>query len=192
MNSVDAASADSLSDVMDQIKLIAECGIDFIEISGGSYENPRMMAEPQSATNSTPTDSSQDSKLKTSQRESFFLEFAKAVRENFPSLVLMVTGGFRTRIGMEAALQSGNCDLIGIGRPAAVIPRLPKEIILNTEQVPDEKAQVALAPVPVPFLIKHSPVKQVGAGLQSQYYASQIHRMGEGLEPIDTRIQATE
>jgi len=192
MNSVDAASAESLSDVMEQIKLIVECGIDFIEISGGSYENPRMMAEPQLATNSTPTDSSNDSNLKTSQRESFFLEFAKAVRENFPSVVLMVTGGFRTRVGMEGALQSGNCDLIGIGRPAAVVPKLPKEIILNTQQIADEKAQVALAPVPVPFIIKHIPVKQVGAGVQSQYYGSQIQRMGQGLGPIDTRIQVTE
>src|ERR1700742_2328259 len=32
MNSVDAASSESVSDVIEQIRLIVECGIDFIEI----------------------------------------------------------------------------------------------------------------------------------------------------------------
>ncbi|KAI9643496.1 hypothetical protein NHQ30_008115 [Ciborinia camelliae] len=184
MNSVDASSNDSLEDTMEQIRCIVEAGIDFIEISGGNYENPRMMEETPSSTNSSPDDKPSSS---TSSRESFFLEFAKTVREQFPSVVLMVTGGFRTRVGMEEALQSGGCDLIGIARPAAVIPKLPKEIILNKD-VPDNEAHVSLAPVSAPFLIRHSPVKQVGAGFQSMYYYTQIQRLAKGLLPIDSRI----
>lgn len=191
MNSVDVASSASVSDSIEQIKLIADCGIDFIEISGGTYENPKMLGDvplEAEATSDVPPSASAG---KTSQRESFFLEFAKTVRETFPDLVLMVTGGFRTRVGMEHALQSGGCDIIGIGRPAAVIPKLPKEIILNTKDVPDEQASIALAPFQMPFLIQKFQLKQVGAGAVSAYYAEQIGRMGRGLAPVDTRIQVS-
>ncbi|KAB8293091.1 hypothetical protein EYC80_007450 [Monilinia laxa] len=177
MNSVDASSNESLADTMEQIQYIVDAGIDFIEISGGNYENPRMLGE--STISEKPASS-------TSSRESFFLEFAKSVRERFPTVILMVTGGFRTRIGMEEALQSGGCDLIGIARPAAVIPKLPMEIILNKD-IPDEEANITLAPLSVPFLVRHSPIKQVGAGFQSMYYASQIQRLAKGLSPIDNR-----
>ncbi|OCT45019.1 NADPH dehydrogenase [Cladophialophora carrionii] len=187
LNSVDAASSESVSDVIDQIRLIVECGIDFVEISGGTYEKPRMLAEPTAAT--TPSSKTAE---KTAARESFFLEFAKTVRQAFPQLVLMVTGGFRTRLGMEAALESRGCDLIGIARPAAILPSLPKDIIFNTEGVPDEEAQVSLAPLRLPWLFRHLPVKQVGAGFQTKYYASQIQRMGAGLVPIDTRLTVSQ
>lgn len=183
MNSVDAASNESLADSMEQIRCIVEAGIDFIEISGGNYENPRMLGE----TSSDDKPSSDKKSSSTASRESFFLEFSHTVRKQFPSVILMVTGGFRTRIGMEEALQSGGCDLIGIARPAAVIPKLPKEIILNKD-IPDNEAHITLARLNVPFLIRHSPVKQVGAGVQSMYYSSQIQRLSKGLLPIDTRI----
>ncbi|KAM0154765.1 hypothetical protein ACHAQE_005508 [Botrytis cinerea] len=174
VNSVDAASNESLEDSMEQIRCIVEAGVDFIEISGGNYENPRMMGDPSSA-------------ALPPSRESFFLEFAQTVRKQFPSVLLMVTGGFRTRVGMEEALKSGGCDLIGIARPAAVIPKLPNEIILN-KNIPDEEATVNLAPLSPPFLMRHFPVKQVGAGFQSIYYSSQIQRMAKGLLPVNTTI----
>ncbi|TVY85843.1 NADH-dependent flavin oxidoreductase, partial [Lachnellula willkommii] len=116
LNSVDAATSESLSDVMAQIRLVAGCGIDFIEISGGSYENPLMMSADRGSDSAAPLANAV--KQSTALRESFFLEFAQTVRKEFPRLVLMVTGGFRTRVGMEQALESGGCDLIGIGRPA--------------------------------------------------------------------------
>ena len=187
MNSVDAAGSESVADVLEQIKLIAEAGIDFIEISGGTYENTRMAAH-----NDALPDAASAAAKKTAARESFFLQFAKTVRETFPDLVLMVTGGFRSRTGMEAALTSGGCDLIGIGRPAAVLPKLPKEIVLNTEEVPDDEAHVGLAPVQIPFLVKMVPVKQVGSGYQTQYYSRQIARMAKGLKPKDTRLLVSE
>jgi 2,4-dienoyl-CoA reductase-like NADH-dependent reductase (Old Yellow Enzyme family) len=150
-----------------------------MEISGGSYEDPNMMKEPNHAT-PTPT------KKSTIQREAFFLTFAQTVRSHFPSLILMVTGGFRTRIGMEAALKSGACDIIGIARPASVIPLLPKEIILN-EEVEDEDASVRLEALVLPGWVKWSPIRAVGAGMQSDYYAGQIQRIARGLRPVETR-----
>ncbi len=174
LNSVDA-STETLADVLEQIGLIEDAGIDFMELSGGTYSSPEMMKEPESRP-----------KGSTLKREAFFLEFAQTVREHFPKLTLMVTGGFRTRIGIESALNSGACDLIGIGRPGAVLPHLPKDIILN-ETVKDEDASVVLKPLVLPMWINWTPITAVGAGYQSYYYASQIQRMGKGLQPIDTR-----
>lgn len=173
---------------MEQIQRIVDAGIDFIEISGGTYENPRMMQEPTPLSSTKSPDPS--IKQTTAARESFFLQFAATVREKFPNVVLMVTGGFRTRTGMEAALQSGACDLIGVGRPAAVLPALPKEIILNTKDVSDKQATVRLAPLKKPFLVRllQGPVTAIGGGFQSIYYAGQIQRMAKGLRPVDNRI----
>ncbi|KAF4625672.1 hypothetical protein G7Y89_g12493 [Cudoniella acicularis] len=196
LNSVDASDSGSLEDIMEQIGLIDDAGIDFVEISGGTYEKPLTFQDSEvGAPNpgSKTSSSSPNAVVKTStlQREAFFLSFAQTVRQRFPSLILMVTGGFRTRLGMEAALQSGACDLIGIARPAAVIPQLPKEIILNT-QVKDEDANIHLKPFAVSkfvrLLIWLSPIRSVGAGVVSVYYASQIQRMGQGLKPVDSRV----
>ncbi|KAL5325794.1 hypothetical protein ACEPPN_006927 [Leptodophora sp. 'Broadleaf-Isolate-01'] len=185
LNSVDAASSESLEEVMEQISLINDAGVDFMEISGGTYENPRMAQEPDVAAESTTNEPKP--KQSTLIREAFFLQFSQEVRARFPKVVLMVTGGFRTRLGMEAALKSGGCDLIGLARPAAVLPKLPKEIILN-EKVSDEDARVVLAPVKVPGWLKLIPINALGTGFQSYYYAGQIKRMAKGLLPIDTRI----
>lgn len=77
----------------------------------------------------------------TAAREAFFLEFAKAVRKEFPHILLMVTGGFRSRLGLEHAVATGACDLVGIGRPSVLQPKLPKDIIFNTS-VKDEDARL--------------------------------------------------
>ncbi|KAH7370469.1 NADH:flavin oxidoreductase/NADH oxidase-like protein [Rhexocercosporidium sp. MPI-PUGE-AT-0058] len=185
LNSVDAASSESPEEVMEQIRLINDAGVDFMEISGGTYENPRMMQDPHDVAKTRTSEPK--TKQSTLLREAFFLQFAQEVRARFPNAVLMVTGGFRTRLGMEAALMTGGCDLIGIARPAAVLPKLPKEIILN-EKVLDEDARVILAPVPVPGWVKWIPINSLGGGIQSAYYASQIQRMAKGLLPVNSRI----
>lgn len=75
----------------------------------------------------------------------------------------MVTGGFRSRTGMEAALQSGACDLVGIARPAAIWPHLPKEILFN-EKVEDNAAVKKLSTLRLPWLLRIIPIKFIGAG----------------------------
>lgn len=142
---------------MTQIKLLVEAGIDFMEISGGTYEDPQMMGYPVSE---VPVKSE-----RTAAREAFFLEFAKEVRQRHPGLVLMLTGGFRSRAGCEAAIRDGACDLVGIGRPAAVDPRFP--LLLLDESVGDEKAVLPLNKVPTPFYAKCMPRALVGAGAES-------------------------
>src|SRR4051812_43688702 len=78
---------------------------------------------------------------RSSTREAFFLEFAHAVREKFRDIPLVVTGGFRSRRGMEAALEEDACEMIGIGRPAVLNPALPNNLVFNKE-VADEDAKL--------------------------------------------------
>ncbi|CEJ62877.1 hypothetical protein PMG11_11362 [Penicillium brasilianum] len=170
LNSVDHSTAD-FEETMVQIKLLVDAGLDFMEISGGSYEDPRMVGYPVS-TKAPKSD-------RTVAREAFFFEFAKAVRAQHPSLVLMLTGGFRTRSGMEAAIRDNACDLVGIGRPATVDPKFP--LLLLDENIPNERAALPLKLVPLPFYATILPRNLVGAGAETTYYASQIGRLAEGL-----------
>ena len=133
-----------------------------MEISGGTYESPAMMGYP----NSSPEAKAAPVKSeRTAAREAFFIELAKTVRERHPELILMLTGGFRTRAGCVAAIEDGACDLVGIGRPAAIEPAFP--LLLLDEDVKDEKAVMPLKKVPVPWYAGFLPKNLIGAGAES-------------------------
>ncbi|WP_375542243.1 alpha/beta fold hydrolase [Paraburkholderia sp. CNPSo 3274] len=85
------------------IQALVEAGIDLIEVSGGTYEAPAMSGAFQ-----------KPGKASTAAREAYFLEFAEEVRKRI-QVPLMVTGGFRTADGMNAALRSGSLDVVGEG-----------------------------------------------------------------------------
>jgi hypothetical protein len=102
----------------------------------------------------------------TKAREAFFLEFAEAIRSKFPSVPLMVTGGFRTRGGMEAAVVGGACDLVGVGRPACLDPALPKNTIFNAT-LEESEAHVDAPRIHTPSLLKMTGVKAIGAGVET-------------------------
>lgn len=163
-----ASSSPQFQDVLKQAVCIAEAGADFLEISGGSYENPMMMDGGASAPNRSE---------KSAAREAFFLEFAREIRAKVPNVPLMVTGGFRTRVGMEAAIAEGACDLIGVGRPAVIEPALPNKIIFNKDVV-DEEAVVHARKVPTPWLLKRLAPKSLGAGVESAWYSKQLQKIG--------------
>ncbi|KAL6860232.1 hypothetical protein ACO1O0_004258 [Amphichorda felina] len=131
LNSADHQNDQDMEETMTQVKAIVEEGVDFVEISGGTWEDPQMMAD-------TPAPSA-----RTQAREAFFLTFAKAVRSRFPDAHLMVTGGFRSRGGMTEAVQEGACDLIGLGRPSVMDPALPKNTIFNSEKSDSERLYTA-------------------------------------------------
>ncbi|KAI1365680.1 NADH:flavin oxidoreductase/NADH oxidase [Xylaria arbuscula] len=170
LNSVDHQSQDELKDCIEQLRMIVDAGVDFLELSGGSWEDPKMMAN---------TDQGLREKSDRSKaREAFFLEFAKAIRHEFPSVPLMVTGGFRTRQGMRSALDSGDCDLIGIGRPAAIHPELPNDIVFN-KNIADEESKLLTQNIKTPLLTKITGIRSVSSGAESRWYSSQIKRMGE-------------
>ncbi|KAK7409232.1 hypothetical protein QQX98_008608 [Neonectria punicea] len=171
-NSVDHQASNSaeatteLEDCLEQASLIAAAGLDFLEVSGGSYENPLMIM----GTENTVAPSE-----RTIARESFFLDFAKQIRTRLPDIALIVTGGFRTRQGMEAALHEGACDMIGLGRPSVLNPGLPQNIILNNE-VQGADAKVCRRKVPTPWLLKRLAPKSIGAGVESAWYNKKMQK----------------
>lgn len=143
---------------MTQIALLAEAGIDFMEISGGTYEDPKMMGHGEASSAAPKSE-------RTAAREAFFLEFSKEVRQRHPGLVLMLTGGFRSRAGAEAAIENNACDLVGIGRPAAVDPKFPR--LLLDESVAADEARMPLNKVPVPWYGRFLPANLIGAGAET-------------------------
>jgi 2,4-dienoyl-CoA reductase-like NADH-dependent reductase (Old Yellow Enzyme family) len=108
-------------DVIATFKAIDAAGIDLIEISGGSYEAPAMAGVKQ-----------EKRKASTIAREAYFLDFAEKIRKQV-QCKLMVTGGFRTAAGMNAALESGACDFIGMARPFAVEPDVTNRLIAGQD-----------------------------------------------------------
>ena len=111
----------SEEDVIATFKAIDAAGIDLIEISGGSYEAPAMAGVKQ-----------EKRKASTIAREAYFLDFAEKIRKQV-QCKLMVTGGFRTAVGMNAALESGACDFIGMARPFAVEPDVTNRLIAGQD-----------------------------------------------------------
>lgn len=176
LNSADHSSS-NFEDTMTQIKLLTEAGIDFLEVSGGSYSDPKVATSfPSSLTYKTNLYTTQmmgyNSKpeeppktTRTAAREAFFLSFATETRIRFPNLILMLTGGFRTRAGAEDAIKQNACDIIGIGRPAAVNPKFPQ--LLLDESLSDEEAGLPLKKVGLPWYVRVLPIKAIGAGAES-------------------------
>ncbi|OJJ03847.1 hypothetical protein ASPVEDRAFT_85271 [Aspergillus versicolor CBS 583.65] len=172
LNSADHNASD-FEDTMTQIRLFADAGVDFLELSGGTYEDPTMMGRGLK-------EESGDAKSQgTESREAFFIDFARETRKRLPQLVLLLTGGFRTRKGIEAALKSGVCDLVGIGRPAVLRPDFPR--LVMDDVYSDQEAKVVFRKVPVPFLARLLQIRILGGGAETQYFQSQIHRIAAGL-----------
>ncbi|KAK6851311.1 NADPH dehydrogenase [Apiospora arundinis] len=180
LNSADHQSPEELRACLEQLRLITDAGVDFVEISGGTYENPIMSmgtADP-----STGGEKPGQKSERTKAREAFFLEFASAVRGEIGSDVpLMVTGGFRSRAGMEAALAGGGCDLIGIGRPATVKPAFPKELLLNPD-VKDEDASLFVEKIQPGWFLKKTGVHALGAAADSVHYMKALQSLARGIK----------
>ena len=106
---------------LETIQALAQAGIDFIEISGGTYEAPAMSGAvkvPQRAS--------------TLAREAYFLDFAEKIRSSV-KVPLMLTGGFRSLAGMNEAIQTGAVDLIGLARLLAIEPDAPKSLLAGLD-----------------------------------------------------------
>lgn len=111
------------------VKWLNDESIDLLEISGGTYEQPRLLGHSGDA--STAKEDGPAVRESTKAREAYFLDYAEAIRKvcEFP---LMVTGGFRTRTVMEEVIEAGTTDVIGLGRPLCTNPETPGALIKGT------------------------------------------------------------
>lgn len=136
------------------IKALVDAGIDLIEISGGTYEEPIMQLGTQ--------------KDSTRAREAYFLEFAEKARR-IVKVPLMLTGGFRSVEGMNAPLRNDALDIIGLGRSLAIEPDGPARLLLGQET----RYQVR----PLSTGVKY--IDNMGA-LEVIWYTRQLHRLANG------------
>ena len=98
---------------------------------------------------------------------------------------LMVTGGFRTRAGMESALGEGDCDMIGLGRPLCWQPDAPRRLLAR-EVEGIERVEDRLKLRDQGWLSPTSPVVAIKMlntfGAMSWFYC-QIFRLADGKPP---------
>ncbi len=113
----------TLEECVQVARWLADADVDLLEISGGTYEQPRLLGvQGDKDSYSEPRAES------TRRREAYFLEYAAAIQAA-ASLPLMVTGGFRSREAMESAVANGECAVVGLGRPLCVDPDLPRGLL---------------------------------------------------------------
>jgi 2,4-dienoyl-CoA reductase-like NADH-dependent reductase (Old Yellow Enzyme family) len=152
---------------------LQEAGIDLIEVSGGTYEQPKLLdlegVEPVEE---------QAVAASTLAREAYFVDFTKAMRETL-SVPLMVTGGLRRRDAMEEALNEGGADVIGIGRPMCVMTDAPKRLLAGEPELPRYEKQLSLLPSWLGFLNHLKLFRTIGAFATQYWYYEQIALIGE-------------
>ncbi len=130
----------AFEDSLQVVKWLEQDGVDLIEISGGTYEQPRLMG-----IDGTEEAEEPDVAPSTAAREAYFVDFALAMQAEV-SVPLMVTGGFRTRAAMEQALESGAADVIGLGRPMCLLTDAPRQLIEGRGELPRYEDEVELLP----------------------------------------------
>jgi 2,4-dienoyl-CoA reductase-like NADH-dependent reductase (Old Yellow Enzyme family) len=143
---------DHADSVQVAIMLEAE-GVDFIEISGGNFEEP-------TAYQHTSKSSS------TVAREAYFLDYAAAIKEAL-NIPLMVTGGFRSTSVMNDAIDNGKTDLIGMGRPFITEPGFAAKLLAGEiERAPTIEEQFP-------------PADELPRGAVLSWFCTQIARVGK-------------
>jgi 2,4-dienoyl-CoA reductase-like NADH-dependent reductase (Old Yellow Enzyme family) len=167
------------AECIEVVRWLNDESLDLLELSGGTYEQPRLIGAEGRADSAMPVRPS------THAREAYFLEYAVAVRK-VARMPLMVTGGFRTRAGMEAALGAEDCDMIGLGRPLCCQPDFPRRL-LEREVQGIERIEDRLRIRDTGWLSPTSsivPIRMVNTfGAQSWYYC-QVFRLADG-KPAD-------
>jgi hypothetical protein len=115
----------------------------------------------------------------TLAREAYFLEFARALRRKL-TMPIMLTGGLRSRSGMQEALDEG-VDLLGVARPACVDPvNIARFLIGEIDTLPSWEENLR---VEKGLLSNNSPlsmVRTVASFAGIYWFYEQVYRLGRG------------
>ena len=162
--------------------------VDLLEISGGTYEQPRLL----NVDGIEPVED-QSVKASTKAREAYFVDFAQAMRKEI-TMPLMVTGGLRRLDAMEDALASGSADVVGIGRPLCGMPKAMNELLAGTAELPRFENQLSLLPPWLKFLEGINLFKTVGTFATQYWYYEQISIIGHtgAIDPQLSVFKATQ
>ena len=140
---------------------LAKLGVDWIELSGGTYEELAFQHKRES----------------TKVRESYFLEFADIIRPKAGEIKLYVTGGFRKASSMVQAIKDGSTDGIGLARPVTEEFDLPKKII-EGKVFSARKSLVDASDFGTGNVLAGTQIQQVGSGVQA-IDSSDEHQMAK-------------
>jgi 2,4-dienoyl-CoA reductase-like NADH-dependent reductase (Old Yellow Enzyme family) len=166
-------------EAVEVVRTLNGLGVDMLEISGGTYEQPRMIGldgvlEPVHDAST---------RASTRAREAFFLNYAESIAQ-VAAMPVMVTGGLRTVAGMTDALADGRIALLGIARPMCADPVSPKALLEGRGQsLPSYEKSLRLGPG---LLSPNSPfaiVKMINAFGAMGWCYEQIQAMGAGRDP---------
>ena len=154
------------------VQWLEQAGVDLIEISGGTYEQPKLLG-----LQGMEEEEKQNVAESTQKREAYFVDFAKAMQAKV-NVPLMVTGGFRQRSTMEMAVETGSADLIGLGRPMCVMTDAPNQLLAGLDELPRYEDNLSLFPSWLSFLRNVKALRAM-AGFAVQYwYYGQIDAVG--------------
>lgn len=167
---------------MQVVQALSVAGVDLIEISGGTYESPSMMGSKNKKfdQNGSQIENKNQEPLKPNQinqstlkqstlkREAYFMDYMEKVRK-LVKTPLVVTGGFRSGLAMNDALQTGATDFIGIARTMAVDPEFSNKLIADNNHS---------MPLDVPTTGKPALDKMGMVGLV--WYEHQMWRLAKG------------
>ena len=168
-------------------KWLADAGVDLLEISGGTYEQPRLLnldgvepIEEQSIARSTLV------------REAYFVDFAKAMREEL-SIPIMVTGGLRRREVMNHVLETGGADMIGLGRPLCVDADGPNRLLNGEDELARYEDNLSLLPGWLMWLTRFNAVRTINSFATQFWFYEQIANIGRtgATDPKLTVLSAT-
>ncbi len=160
-------------------KWLEQASVDLIEISGGTYEQPRLL----NLDGMEPVEE-QSVAASTRAREAYFVDFAEAMHKEV-SIPLMVTGGLRRLDAMKLALESGAADMIGIGRPMCVMTDAPAQLLAGIKELPRFEDTLSLLPKALRFLNGIKMVRTVGAFATQYWFYEQIAALGHQGDTLD-------
>ena len=153
-------------------KWLADAGVDLLEISGGTYEQPRLLnldgvepIEEQSLARSTLA------------REAYFVDFAEAMRDQL-SIPIMVTGGLRRREVMNHVLKTGGADMIGLGRPLCVDADGPNQLLSGADELARYEDNLSLLPGWLMWLTRCNAVRTINSFATQFWFYEQIANIG--------------
>jgi 2,4-dienoyl-CoA reductase-like NADH-dependent reductase (Old Yellow Enzyme family) len=158
LNSSDAQRGGfEADDALQVARWLQDEGVDLLEISGGNYEAPGFLGL------------SGDPDRTPDPAEGYFLGFATRLRREI-RVPLILTGGLRTVAIMRRIVEEGTVDVVGLARPLALEPDLPRRILAGTTKA-------------CPVRELHTGWKHLDAMIEAGWYGAQMARMARAMEP---------
>ncbi|QRV93331.1 NADH:flavin oxidoreductase/NADH oxidase [Ceratobasidium sp. AG-Ba] len=96
-----------MKDAVDFCQALEKLSVDFIELCGGAYRDAEAPED-----HITPLE-----------------EFAQEISSSLTKTLVFISGGLRSSEEMAAAIRKKHCASVGVGRPSASDPHLPRKII---------------------------------------------------------------